>query len=151
MPTTDTAVRREITVKASPERAFEVFAARLDTWWPRSYSIGATDMAQVAIEPRQGGRWYERGSDGSECVWGEVLTYDPPRRLTLTWAIGGDWRPDTHASAIDVTFTPTDGGTRVTLVHSGFEGHNEERSLRGAIGGDGGWTGLLAGYAQAIV
>ena len=49
-----------------------------------------------------------------------------------------------------MTFTPTDDGTRVTLVHSGFEGHNEEPSLRGAIGGDGGWSGLLAGYAEAV-
>ena len=150
MPVTDTAVRREITVKASPERAFEVFAARLDSWWPRSYSIGATDMAEVVVESRQGGRWYERGSDGSECVWGEVLAYDPPHRLTLTWAIGGDWQPDTHASEVDVTFTPTGDGTRVTLVHSGFEGHNQERSLRGAIGGDGGWSGLLAAFAERV-
>jgi len=150
MPATDTAVRREITVKATPERAFEVFAARLDSWWPRSYSIGPTDLAEAVIEPRAGGRWLERGTDGAECVWGEVRAYDPPRRLTLTWAIGGDWQPDAHASEIDVTFEPAGGETRVTLVHSGLERHTAADALRASIGGEGGWSGLLAAYAQRV-
>ena len=38
MQATDSAVRREITVNATPERAFEVFAERFDTWWPRSHT-----------------------------------------------------------------------------------------------------------------
>ena len=58
MPTTDTAVRREITVNATPERAFEVFAERLDTWWPRTHSVGASDLRRVVIEPRERGRFY---------------------------------------------------------------------------------------------
>jgi hypothetical protein len=33
----DVPVRRSITVKASAERAFEVFTAGFDTWWPRSH------------------------------------------------------------------------------------------------------------------
>jgi hypothetical protein len=56
MQATDTAVRREITVKATPERAFEVFAARLETWWPRDHSVGASDLRRLVIEPRAGGR-----------------------------------------------------------------------------------------------
>ena len=150
MPATDSAVRREITVNVGPERAFEVFASRLDTWWPRSYSIGASELAEVVLEPRPGGRWYERGADGTECVWGEVLAYDPPRRLTLTWAIGGDWQPDAHASKVDVAFEPVPGGTRVALVHSDLEGHRAAGAMGEAIGGEGGWGGLLSAYAGAV-
>ena len=62
MEATEQAVRREITVAAPPERAFAVFTERMDTWWPRSYTIGSAELDKVVIEPREGGRWYEPGS-----------------------------------------------------------------------------------------
>lgn len=151
MHTTDTAVRREITVDAPPERAFDVFANRLDTWWPRDYSVGSSAMAAVMIEPRAGGRFYERGEDGSETVWGEVLAYEPPRRLHVTWRINGQWGLDEAASEIEVTFTPAaGGGTHVQLVHSHLERLRHADALRASIGGDGGWSGLLARYSEAL-
>src|SRR5207237_6074979 len=40
--TMDTAVRREVTVAVPVERAFEIFTARISTWWPlESHHIGA--------------------------------------------------------------------------------------------------------------
>ena len=68
-------VRRSIRVKATPARAFEVFAARMGSWWPKSHSVGTSPLREVIIEPRAGGRWYERGEDGSECEWGHVLEW----------------------------------------------------------------------------
>jgi uncharacterized protein YndB with AHSA1/START domain len=150
MPTTDTAVRREITVNATPERAFEVFAARIDTWWPRDYSVGESDLKRVVIEPREGGRFYEQGIDGVDTVWGEVLAYDPPRRLLLTWRLNGHWEVDSGASEIEVTFTPTAEGTTVSLVHSHLERLQYADALRQSIGGDGGWSSLLARYSDVL-
>src|SRR4051794_8206613 len=93
---THEAVRREITVQASPERAFAVFTVQVDTWWPRSHHVGAAEMAEAVIEPRAGGRWYERGVDGSRCDWGDVLAWEPPHRLLLSWQIGGGWGLGPH-------------------------------------------------------
>jgi uncharacterized protein YndB with AHSA1/START domain len=147
------AVRREVTVQAPPERAFAVFTERFDSWWPRSHHIGTPDMAEAIVEPRAGGRWYERGVDGSECEWGEVLAHDPPRRLMLSWHLNGEWAYDPdpgRASEIEVTFTPVGEGTRVQLTHRGFERHGATADgLRDGVAGEGGWSGLLKLYSEA--
>jgi uncharacterized protein YndB with AHSA1/START domain len=150
---TDSAVRREITVNATPERAFAVFTDGFDTWWPRSHSIGEAELAKVVIEPRTGGRWYEQGVDGSVCDWGEVLAYEPPRRLVVEWRIGGDWNfekdPDT-CSEIEVLFTAEGDATRVTLEHRHLERHTGAEALKEAVGSEGGWPGLLRFYSEAV-
>ena len=76
-------VSRTITVAASQERAFKVFTEQLGTWWPKEYHIGQADMADFVLERKVGGRWYELGVDGTECVTGRVLAYEPPERLML--------------------------------------------------------------------
>jgi uncharacterized protein YndB with AHSA1/START domain len=149
------AVRREVTVQASPERAFAVFTERFDSWWPRSHKIGAADMAEAIVEPRAGGRWYERDADGSECDWGEVLAWEPPHRLVLSWHISSDWSYDpdpAHASEIEVTFTAEGDATRVQIVHHHFERHAAGGDeMRATVGNDaGGWGGLLKLYSEAV-
>jgi uncharacterized protein YndB with AHSA1/START domain len=151
---THEAVRRAITVQAPAEKAFRFFTERFDSWWPRSHKIGGADLQEAIIEPRQGGRWYERDADGSTCDWGEVLAWDPPHRLVLSWQIGGDWRLDadkSHASEIEVTFTPEGDATRVQIEHRHFERHGATAdALREAVGGEGGWNGLLKLYEEAL-
>jgi len=102
------AIHGTITVGVPVEQAFRVFTGSLHTWWPPEYHIGQTDMAEAIMEPREGGRWYERGVDGSECDWGRVLTWEPPHRLVVTWQINGEWQYDPdpeHASEVEVRFT----------------------------------------------
>jgi uncharacterized protein YndB with AHSA1/START domain len=152
MQATDSAVRREITVDATPERAFFVFTEQFDSWWPKSHHIGEAELARAVIDP-EAGRWYEVGVDGSTCDWGAILAYDPPRRLTLEWRIGGTWVIETDPAAvseIDVTFTPEGDATRVTLEHRHLDRHTEAEALRGAVGSEGGWPGLLKLYSEAV-
>ena len=99
-------VRKSIVVKASAEKSFTTFTSRIGRWWPRSKSIGSAPQADVVLEPGVGGRWYERGTDGSECQWGKVLQWEPPGRLVLAWQIGADWKFDpTLVTEVEVTFT----------------------------------------------
>lgn len=147
------AVVRSITVNASIEHAFHTFTAGLGSWWPATYHIGKVDLADAVLEPRTGGRWYERGTDGSECEWGTVLAWEPPHRLVVTWQIDGTWQYDpdpAHASEIEVRFT-ADGPERTTvsLEHRHLDRLPQATELMGAIGGEGGWTHILAGFAGA--
>jgi uncharacterized protein YndB with AHSA1/START domain len=144
-------VKKSVSVNATPERAFEVFTARFDAWWPRSHSIGEAPLKQAVIEGREGGRWYGRLENGAEADWGEVLAWEPPRRVLLAWRIGADWKYDPALlTEVEVTFTPEVGGaTRVELEHRYLErmGAGGE-GMRAAFDSDGGWQGLLKLYAD---
>src|SRR5215471_7293716 len=89
-------VRRSVVCRAPLEHAFEVFTAGMSRWWLKTHKIGKASLKDVVIEPRVGGRWFERGEDGSECDWGRVLAFEPPKRLLLTWQITADWQHDAN-------------------------------------------------------
>jgi uncharacterized protein YndB with AHSA1/START domain len=142
-----------ITVAVPVEEAFRVFTASFDTWWPREFHIGRPAMAEAVLEPRVGGRWYERGVDGSECDWGRVLAWEPPHRLVVTWQINGDWQYDPdpeRASEVEVRFTP-DGleRTLVELEHRLIHRLAGGQALHDGIAQGGGWKMLLDRFAEA--
>ena len=148
-------VRRSVFVQAPPERAFQVFSEGFATWWPASHSIVEGGYGTAIIELAEGGRWYERGQTGAECDWGRVLAYEPPARLLLDLArlgLDGEFELDpdeSKASQVEVTFTPEGDGTRVELVHSGFERRGEGgEAVAQGVAGEGGWSGLLARYSE---
>jgi uncharacterized protein YndB with AHSA1/START domain len=146
------ALRRGITVKAPVARAFDAFTASFDAWWPRGHHIGKAELAEAVIEPRTGGRWYEKGVDGSECDWGSVLAWEPPARLVLSWHIGSDWQynPDpARASELEIRFVAEGPDTtRVELEHRLFERHVDGPGVQTAVSGEGGWTTLLDLFRQ---
>jgi uncharacterized protein YndB with AHSA1/START domain len=146
-------VRTEIVVRAEPARAFEVFTAGMGRWWNRSYSIGTAPLKEVVVEPRAGGRWYERGEDGSECGWGKVLIWEPPKRVVFAWQINTDWRYDENVlTELEIRFAPEGKGeTRVSLEHRGLEQLGERAQLAAeSFASPEGWPGLLRRYAEAI-
>jgi uncharacterized protein YndB with AHSA1/START domain len=143
-------VRKSIRVAAPADRAFEVFTAGIGRWWPKSHKIGPADLDRPIIEPREGGRWYERDVDGTECDIGKVLVWDPPARLVLAWQLTPDWKFDSDLiTEVEVTFTPDGDGTRVDLEHRNLERMGERApAVRESVDGPGGWGGLLELYAQ---
>jgi uncharacterized protein YndB with AHSA1/START domain len=77
------------------EAAFDLFTARLGDWWPKdSHHLSEGRVADVFLEPRVGGRWYERAEDGSECDWGHVREIEPPERILLAWQLTPEWKYD---------------------------------------------------------
>jgi uncharacterized protein YndB with AHSA1/START domain len=148
-------VRKTIRVQATPARAFEVFTAGMSRWWMSSHSISPTKtpIAAVVIEPRVGGRWYERGTDGSECDWGRVLAWEPPTRLVLAWQIDAQWRFDPALlTEVEVRFdAQASGATEVNLEHRRLERYGDAvAGVRAALASPGGWGGLLEQYARTL-
>lgn len=150
----DAPVRKSISVRTGAERAFEVFTAGMDSWWPRSHHIGTAPMKRTVVECRVGGRCYSEQSDGTECDWAKITAWEPPRRFVMTWTINSRWQyePDlSKASEVEVWFTPqADGTTRVDLEHRHFDrvGAGWE-TMRASVDSDGGWAGLLKLYSAA--
>ncbi len=143
-----------ITVGTPIDRAFDFFTENFGSWWPRYYHIGQSEMVDAVIEPRAGGRWYERGVDGSECDWGRVLAWEPPHRLVVTWQINGEWSfdpdPD-HASEIEVRFIDDGPGqTVVELEHRLLERLSGGQAIHDGISGGGGWIAILELYAKSV-
>ena len=142
-------VMRSVVVKADVARAFAAFTGRIGRWWPRTHSIGQTPQTDVLIEPRVGGRWYERGSDGSECEWGKVLSWDPPGRLILAWQVDANWQYDpTLVLEVEITFTALEPGvTRVDLEHRNLEKYGDKATtVRDMLGSENGWQGILKSF-----
>ena len=151
---TSDVVRTSIVVNAPPQRAFSIFTAGMDSWWPRSHTIGDSPLAEMVLECREGGRAYGVGEDGSESDWGRVLVYEPPQRIVISWDITLDWGHEldpAKASEFEVTFTPQeDGTTLVALEHRHLDRHGEGwEAMRDAVGSSGGWGGGLEAFAQA--
>lgn len=146
----DLLVRKSITVQASVDRAFKVFTQQMSTWWPlATHKIGKADAKEAIMEPRVGGRWYERGVDGTECDWGRVLVWEPPHRVVLSWEISCDWRSDANLQTeVDVRFVQEGTATRVELEHRKLRAYGERAlEMKGIFESEGGWTGLLARFA----
>jgi uncharacterized protein YndB with AHSA1/START domain len=136
----DLTLRKTIEVAAAPDRAFRLFTEGMAGWWPvRTHSVGEDRAETVIFEPGVGGRIYERTLDGDEHVWGTVTAWEPPGRVVFTWHPGRG--PDTEQD-VEVRFEPSGTGTRVELVHTGWE-RLGDRAAAVRENYDGGWDIVL--------
>ncbi len=138
-------IRMEVVVRRSPEDAFSLFTTRMTAWWPmQRFTFGPGRSHEVLMEPYVGGRFYERYTDGDEFTIGQVLAWEPPRRVVFTWR--GRWSMPTE---ITVQFTSREPlVTQVQVEHSGWE-------RLGAEGMDwrneyaNGWPAVLAAFVES--
>jgi uncharacterized protein YndB with AHSA1/START domain len=140
------ALRISREIQCAPAHAFEVWTTRLSTWWPKGHSASGDPDTVPVLEPRLGGRIYERTADGREIEWGEITEWDPPHRLGYRWHIAWD-----VALATDVELTFVDLGddrTRLDVVHTGWDRFGEEAD-RFRTANSGGWGALLPAFVTA--
>jgi uncharacterized protein YndB with AHSA1/START domain len=147
-------VKRSIRVEVPVEKAFQVFVGKMATWWPAEHHIGEAPFVEVVVEPREGGRWFERDSNRRECDWGRVLLWQPPRRLILSWNLQTDWKfsaDQARASEVALEFiTEGPSTTRLEFQHRHIERHGEGyETLIASVDSPGGWTMVLDRYSAA--
>jgi uncharacterized protein YndB with AHSA1/START domain len=146
------AIRRQVTVPLGQAAAFDLFTARMTDWWPSDHHIGSAPIAEIVVEPREGGRWFTRHEDGSETATGYVALWDPPHRLAITWQIGADWKYDPNlVTTVEVGFVAEgDDRTRVELEHRDLENFGPQaEKMRATFDQPGAWTATLAAFAAA--
>ena len=137
-------VQQTVEVTCAVEEAFSLFTERMGEWWPLDVaSYGGSRANDIFLEPRVGGRFYERFVDGDELQVGTVTACDPPHLISFTWK-AADWDDET---AVEVRFTQLPDRTQVKLSHGGFEGLG---SLGPGIASKfrGGWPTVLQSFAD---
>ncbi len=109
-------------IAAAPEKAFSAFIE--PTWLTRFWLSNASAPLQLGIPVK----WSFMVAGAEDMVTATRL--DAPRALAWKWSDG---------SAVEIAFEAVDGGTAVTIVHSGFSG-SEQEQMAAALDGTEGFT-----------
>ena len=139
-------IRLSFEVDCPADHAFEVWTSRIDRWWPADHTVSGEGDATVFLEPRTGGRIFERTNAGTEHDWGEVTIWEPPTRLGYLWHLRRD-----RADATEVEIQFIDRGDATTLVeieHRGWEALGAEGEPWRDRNRDG-WATLLPHFVVA--
>ena len=130
-----------VEIAAPAERVFQALASsEIVRWWGKP---GTFDTREWAGDLRVGGSWRAAGIANGQpwALEGEFLELDPPRKLAHTWRMPG---AAGAPSVVTYLLETVDGGTRVTLRHSGVD---QRAACMGACAG---WESSLANLAQIL-
>ena len=113
---TDWRIQQEITIDAPVEQVWQWLAhpEKVSQWWCPPPTVA------IDFEPTTGGDYTEAYRDGDDeyHLTGTIVAFDPGRRFAVRRETAGRFGP---ADVVEFGLLATDGGTRVTLVHSFVE------------------------------
>ena len=137
---------KTVTVRLDPDRAFRLFTEDIAEWWPLdTHSLSAQDghsARSVDVPDTVGEQVIETRSDGRTEPWGRVTDYRPGRAFGMTWHVG---RPEEEATHVQVSFDAVADGTRVRLIHDGWDKATARRDSYAT-----GWTSVLARFTRHV-
>jgi uncharacterized protein YndB with AHSA1/START domain len=101
----------------------------------------------IEVEPRVGGALLVSAPDGSPHITGEVIAWDPPHRLSVTWNVGWPGLVEALGGTL-VTYEIEPAGDAIRLTMT--EAH--ERPLDDDIlsGGRLGWPAILSSLKSLL-
>lgn len=141
---------KRVVVRCNVERAFDLYTQGMDTWWPlethsRQGEVDGAKVERIEFPTEAGRPILEHLSSGDALSWGEVLEYERPHRVLIAWKPNANPNPPTE---LEITFTPEGEGTRVELVHRGWE-RLGPLAEEGRAGYDEGWELVLGRFLRA--
>lgn len=126
----DGTILATVDIAVPPERVFRALtsADEVPLWWGDDAVYRTKTWTS---DLRVGGKWRAEGvgSDGKPfSVEGEFLELDPPHKIVQTW--NPDWdRGET--TTLTYRIAPVEGGSRLTVRHTGFAGRAETCARHG--------------------
>ena len=127
-------------IASTPEKVWDALTRPEFT---QQYFFGRT----IEIEPREGGSFILRMPDGGVDVKGQVVTWDPPRRLAVTWLL--DWIEDMRdLPECLVSYDIAQAGEAIRLTMT--EAHQWEVPDDLLSGGRAGWPAILSSLKSLL-
>ena len=137
------AISCEIDIAAPPDRIFKALTdeKQLMSW----FNDPSCPVKYWKIDPRLGGKYRYETTAGTVVVngvrefkcHGEIVEYDPPRRLAYTWI--ASWHDDKSLKTlVRYELSKQGSGTHVKVTHSNLA--NEAVARKDYSGG---WPGVL--------
>jgi uncharacterized protein YndB with AHSA1/START domain len=133
-------VQVDLTIQAEPERVFTALTTGTAIWWGAPY-LERKEATDLVLEPKVGGRFYERWNltpgEGSGALLGSVVAIDPPRLLRMHGSFGMTERA--VLGVVSIELSPFSEGTQVKFSHQATGDLDDELELHYAHG----WHDLL--------
>ena len=79
-----------------------------------------------------------------------VVRLEPERFFSMRWQPGGDPQPGEPRTLVEFTLEEVPGGTRLTVVETGFDQFSPERRAKVFRDNDGGWAEQLENIARHV-
>lgn len=124
------AVIVSLRVKATPQRAFDVFTQEIALWWRPNGLFELTPRSDgvLRFEPGEGGRLVTDLPSGKTFEIGNITTWRPGELLAFTWR-QATFAPE-QVTTVEVRFEAIADETRVTIEHRGWDTIPQEHVAR---------------------
>jgi uncharacterized protein YndB with AHSA1/START domain len=126
-------------IRTTPEK---LWSALLSADFARQYWRGAWPEA----EWKQGGSWQLMFPDGRVADAGEIVAFEPMKRLAIRWR--NEFKPEFKAegwSLCTMEIEPTEGAVKLTVSH---EMEREDSKFIDAV--SGGWPQILSNLKSLL-
>jgi uncharacterized protein YndB with AHSA1/START domain len=127
-------IERTLQLKQSPERVWQALTTKegLGTWFGHD----------AEVDLRVGGEVKLTWNSGDVATL-TIARLEPPHVFGYTWSIYGLPADDPRRTYVEFTLEPTDTGTTLTMVESGFAQLPDAEYEKAFSGNTEGWTSEL--------